>query len=250
MLHLTQTLPPGALIGGESRALTQALGRTNGAWFTAREEHVLRDGDRITGWREASGAVDAVITEPNTGNSLFDPGPPAGFLCKAGLNCGFVIPDFAPEVNAFTAAVIYTSPNDAARSLLAVSTGQSNNVIFLNESDGKLVAKDRQNTAIAELPVPHEGSRPRLAIMSYTGGALLLLAGGKRAAGQGRPSAMNLPGQFFIGCRSNRSGLAKTLGHSRLHDVVFWPDRALLGSNDPFDVAALAAVARYHRWTY
>lgn len=250
MLQLTQTLPPGALIGGEGRALTQALAKTGGAWFTARDQHVLRDGDRITGWREASGAVDALITEPNTANSMFDRGPPAGLLCKAGVNCGFQIADYAPEVTAFTAAVIFTSPNDAARTLLAVSTGQANNVIFLNESDGRLVAKDRQNTASAELPVPPQGSRPRLAIFSYTGQGLLLLVGGKRAEAQGRPPAMNHPGQFFIGCRSNRSGLAKTLGQSRLHDVVFWPDRALLGSPDPSDAAALAALDRYYRWTY
>jgi hypothetical protein len=56
---------------------------------------------------------------------------------------------------------------------------------------------------------------------------------------------MNHPGDFFIGCRSNRPGLAKTLGASRLHEVLFWPETALSPEDE-----ALVALGRYHRWTY
>jgi hypothetical protein len=58
------------------------------------------------------------------------------------------------------------------------------------------------------------------------------------------------PADFFIGCRSNRAGLAKTLGTSRLHEVLFWPDRALLGAAEPEDRAALEALRRHFRWDY
>jgi hypothetical protein len=250
MLHLPQSLPPGALIGREGQVLAKALARTNGAWFTARQDSILRDGDKITGWREASGAVDALTTEPNTANSRFDAGPPGALLCEQGVHCGFVIPDFAAEVACFTAAVIYTSPRNDAKTLLSVSTGQANNLIFLSEADGQLFAKDRQNTAMAEVQLAPNPSQVRLAILTFSGRTLALRAGGKTVTGEGRLPDMNHPGQFFIGCRSNRAGLTKTLGHSRLHDVMFWPDRALLGSTDVDEVAALAALDRYHRWAY
>ncbi|WP_309667971.1 hypothetical protein [Tabrizicola sp.] len=250
MLQINQSLPSGALIGREGLTLSKALQRTNGAWFAAREDRILRDGDRITGWREASDGVDAMCTEPNTGNSQFDPGPPTALLLSPGVHCGFVVPDFTPEVESFTAAVIYTSPANAAKTLFAVSTGKTNNLIFLSESDGMLFAKDRENTALAEVPVPANPTQARLAILTFSGRRLVLQTAGKTINAEGTLPGMAHPGHFFIGCRSNRSGLTKTLGLARLHDVVFWPDRALLGSSDPDDTAALSALNSYHRWAY
>ncbi len=249
MLHLSQHLPPDALIGGENRALTQALLRTGGARFIARDTDVVRDGDRVSGWREAAGATIAVTTKPNVGYSRFAPGAPAAMLCETGLNCGFMLPDFAPVVERFTAAVIYSSQGDA-KTLLSVSTGQSNNLIFLSETDGSLGARDRQSGLGVTLGLPGDLARPRLAVFCFTGRALVLRMGGRSARAEGAVPSMAHPGDFFIGCRSNRTGLAKTLGSSRLHEVVFWPDRALLGSADADDIAALAALETYHRWTF
>lgn len=249
MLLLTQSLPPGALIGGEGRLLDKALARTSGARFTAREADVIRTGDRITGWREASGAVMAATATPNAGNSRFDPGPPAAFRLDTGVHCGFFLAEFAPLVDRFTAAVLYTSDGEA-RTLCSVSTGQSNNLIFLSESEGRLTAKDRQGTVEVVLDLPPGPARPRLAVLCYTGRALILRLDGRSARAEGVVPAMAHPGDFFIGCRSNRPGLTKTLGASRLHEVLFWPDRALLGSAGPDDSAALAVLDRYRCWTY
>lgn len=249
MLHLPQILPPGALIGGESRALARALTRTSGARFMARGEDLIRDGDRITGWRETTGAALATTTAPNSGGSRFDPGPPAALLCQTGVHCGFVLPEFAPAVERFTAAVIYSSQGQA-KTLLSVSTGQSNNLVFLSESDGRITAQDRQNTVEVALDLPEGRAKTHLAMLCFTGRGLTLRLGGRSAQVEGVLPAMAHPGDFFIGCRSNRAGLTKTLGQSRLHEVVFWPDRALIGSSDPDDVAALAALDTYHRWTF
>ena len=43
-----------------------------------------------------------VTAAPNSGNSRFDPGPPAALVLEKGVNCGFTIPAFAPKVEGFT----------------------------------------------------------------------------------------------------------------------------------------------------
>jgi hypothetical protein len=246
MLEIAAKLPPGALVGAEDRLLTQALGRSGGARFMAREADLIRTDGKITAWREARGAVEAVAAAPNTGNSRFDPGPPGALICADGVNCGFALTGFTPEVKAFTVAVIYASDGEA-RTLASVFTGQSHNMIFLSESEGRILAKDRQTTIEVSLPRPVGPTQ--LVLLSFDGSALRLQAGGQLAEAKGRVPAMAHPGDFFIGCRSNRSGLAKTLGTSRLHEVLFWPERALLGSVEADDRLALDMLDRYQRWT-
>jgi hypothetical protein len=246
MLEIAAKLPPGALVGAEDRLLSQALARSGGARFLAREADLIRTDGKITGWREARGAVEATAAAPNTGNSRFDPGPPGAMLCNDGVNCGFALIGFTPEVKAFTVAVIYSSGGEA-RTLASVFTGQSHNMIFLSESEGRILAKDRQTTIEVSLPRP--AGADQFVILSFDGNALRLQAGGQLTEAKGRVPAMAHPGDFFIGCRSNRSGLAKTLGTSRMHEVLFWPERALLGSADADDMAALEALDRYQRWT-
>lgn len=215
----------------------------------AREADILRKDGKIAGWREARGAVEAVTTEPNAGQSRFDPGPPDALVFEEGKHCGFVLPAFAPEVSRFTAAVIYRSVGEA-KTLLSVSTGQTNNLIFLSESEGQLLLKDRENTVEVSLPLAALGDRARLVMIGFDGRELSLDCGGRRASAKGALPGLAHPADLFIGCRSNRAGLLKTLGTSRLHEVVFWPDRALLGSPEATDVEALAALTRYFRWTY
>jgi hypothetical protein len=247
MLEVALKLPPGALVGAEDRLLIQALARSGGARFLACDSDMIRSDGQITGWREARGAVEAMAAAPNTGNSRFDPGPPGAVLCVDGVNCGFTLPAFTAEVKAFTVAVIYSSTGEA-RTLASIFTGQSHNTIFLSESDGALLAKDRQSAIEVSLPRPP--GLTQMVVMSFDGIALRLQAGGQLAETKGHVPAMAHPGDFFIGCRSNRSGLAKTLGTSRLHEVLFWPERALLGSGDGDDGATLGALDRYYRWTY
>jgi len=250
MLHLTQALPPGALIGAEAEALAATLPATNAIWFRAAEASVLLESGKITGWQDSTATRRAVPTEQNTGNSRFDPATPAAFLCQTTTHCGFVLDAPLRDGRCFSAAVIYTSPKGEARTLLSLSTGQTNNLIFLSESEGHLVAKDRDSTVVVSLPVPPGHHPPRLAIISFTGRDLSLSFQGNTVTATGRVPAMDTPAEVFIGCRSNRPGLTKTLGQSRLHDVLIWPDRAVLAPNEPADLAALAALHRYHRWVY
>ena len=248
MLEIAARLPPGALIGGDDQALAQALLRTGGARFVAREADILWANGSITGWRESHMAIEAAVAGPNTGNSRFVAGPPSAMVCAEGLNCGFALQGFAPEVEAFTVAVIYRSEGEA-KTLASVFTGQSHNMIFLTEGDGVILAKDKMNSVELSLPVP-AGKGAKLVLLGFDGRGLWLLAGDAEVSVRGAVPDLAHQADFFIGCRSNRGGLAKTLGASRLHEVLFWPDRCLTGSADPEDVAALAALRRHLRWTY
>ena len=248
MLQIAENLPPGALIGGDDKLLAQAVLRTGGARFIARESTMVWSNGSITGWRESQLAVDAMAATPNTGNSRFEAGPPGAVVCQDGVNCGFTLPGFAPEVEAFTVAVIYRSQGEA-KTLASVFTGQVHNMIFLAEAEGRVLAKDRSGTVQVDLPAPN-GRAARLVIMSFDGRGLRLRVGEREAYQPGSIPGLAHQADFFIGCRSNRGGLAKTLGESQLHEVLFWPDRAVLGSSDPEDGEVLAALHSHLRWTY
>lgn len=248
MLEIATKLPPAALIGGDDLLLSEAVLATGGARFIARAADILWTGDRITGWREATLAVEAVAAGPNAGNSRFDPGPPGALVCEEGANCGFTLPGFAAEVEAFTVAVIYRSGGEA-RTLASVFAGRANNMIFLTEGDGVLLAKDKQSTVEVSLPLGRNRGA-RLAILGYDGRSLKLALDDATAETAGRVAGLDHPADFFIACRSNRAGLAKLLGRSRLHEVLFWPDRCLPGSTDAEDRTALETLRRHMRWTW
>lgn len=248
MLEIAANLPPGALVGGDAERLSEAVLRSGGARFVAREADLLRTGEAVTGWREERGATVALPAGPNSGNSRFDPGPPGALICREGENCGFTLPGFAAEVEAFTVAVIYRSQGEA-RTLASVFTGQTRNMIFLAERDGVVQVADRQATVGVALPL-RPGRGARLALMGYDGRSLRLGLDGQWAEAAAAIPGLAHQADFFIGCRSNRAGLAKTLGASRLHEVLFWPDRCLPGSDDPEDRAALALLTAHVRWSY
>lgn len=248
MLTIATDLPPGALVGGEEQLVSQAVLRSGGARFVARASDLIRDNGKILGWREARGAGDAMATAPNTGNSRFEAGPPGALICENGVNCGFILSEFAREVEEFTIAVIYSSGGEA-RTLAAVSTGQANNVIFLSEGGGRIVFKDRSNSVEAALPVA-TAAKPKLVIASYDGRRLRLRMDGREAVGEGRVPDMKQKADFLIGCRSNRPGLTKMLGDARLHEVMFWPDHALSEIAAGEDAVVLSALERYHRWSW
>lgn len=248
MLEIAMRLPPGALIGGDDALLTQAVLATGGARFVARAQDLCWADGRITGWREGNLGVEAATAGPNSGNSRFDPGPPGALICAEGTNCGFTLPGFAAEVEAFTVAVIYRSEGEA-RTLASVFAGRENNMVFLTEGDGRLLAKDRESKVEVSLPLPR-GRGPRLALLGYDGQSLRLGLGDAAAMVRGKVPGLAHPADFFIGCRSNRAGLAKTLGQARLHEVLFWPDRCLPGSDDAGDRDTLDILHRHMRWTY
>lgn len=247
MLTLLQHLPPAVLIGSEATALQAQIAETGGVWFHADPEHVLINGDLVTGWRAQDGQRVAMPTAPNAGSSHFDLDH-AGFVFQSGVHCGFTLPNALAQIDCFTAAIVYSVGDDEARSLFSLNTGAANAMIFLSEAEGRLFAKDRAGAIEVSLPAPPRNSQKQMVILSFDQRRLTLWVGDEMASASGRPEGLNTAADLFIGCRSNRAGLAKTLGASVIHDVMFWPDRALLGATDARDIAALGAVHRYRRW--
>ncbi len=247
-LTLALNLPSAVLVGGEAAALCDELAPLDATWFTARPAHVEAQGAEITAWSAQNGKR-AVPIVPNSGNSRFCTSPPAGFVFQTGVHCGLSLRHIAPSAAQFSVAVRYSAPDEDARTLLSVNTGQANNMIFLSDSDGLITAKDKGNALSVELAAPVRGPEVHLLILSFTGRELALSADGRLASAEGRPADMDRPADLFIGCRSNRAGLTKTLGAARIQDVIFWPDRALLHSAAAEDIACLEALSRYHRWT-
>lgn len=249
MLTIAAKLPAGALVGGEDALLAAAVLDSGGARFIAREADLVRTDGKITGWRDSVLAVEARTSAPNSGNSRFETGPPGALVCQEGQNCGFTLPGFTPKVEAFTVAVIYRSQGNA-RTLTSISTGQANNMIFLSEAEGRVLAKDRAGSVEVALPLG-AARDAKLVILDFDGRTLRLEMDGRTAeVAADKVPGLAHPADFFIGCRSNRAGLSKTLGQSWLHEVLFWPDRALLAAAEPEDRAALQALRRHFRWDY
>lgn len=245
MLTLSQSVPQACLVGGEGQALADAVAASNGLWFCADPDEVLIDGDIITGWRARVGGAVLRPSAPNVGGARFDM-EPSSFVLRSGVHCGFTLAGAVKKAGRFTGAIIFSAPDDDARSLFAVNTGASNEMIFLSEADGQMFAKDRAGGIAVYLPAPRRHGRWRMAIVSFTGRELHLWSDGAQATGSGVAAGLNGPADLFVGCRSNRAGLAKTLGSARIRDVLFWPDRALLAGQTSPEIAALH---RYFRWT-
>lgn len=246
MLTIAQSVPQTCLLGGEGQSLAAAVLASGGLWFAANTDEVLVDGDAIVGWRARVGGVDLRPSVPNAGDSDFDTDNPS-FVLHSGVHCGFTLAGAVQKVGRFTAAVIFAAPDDDIRTLLSLNTGVSNDMIFLSEADGQVFAKDRAGGVGVYLPSPQRrDSRLRMAILSYTGRDLHLWVDGAQAIGTGVAVGMDRPADFFVGCRSNRAGLSKTLGAGRIRDVLFWDGRALLAEHS---TAELAALHRYFRWT-
>lgn len=245
VLTISQDLPAACLIGGEGAALGALLGAQSALWFCAHPDDVLIDGDAVAGWRARVGGRDLRASAGNVGGSRFDLELPA-FVLRTGVHCGLTLANAAPTGTRFTAALIFAAPDDEARTLLAVNTGAANDMIFLSEAGGQIFAKDRAGALCATLPSPRRHGGLRLVIVSYTGRALHLWADGAQVVATGVAAGLNAPVDLFIGCRSNRAGLSKTLGASQIRDVMFWPNHAVLAQPGCAD---FAAVMRYFRWS-
>lgn len=255
MINLPQTLPEGALLDRDRLRLGRAVGESGGLWFRATGAALSPEnpgaGTAVTHWQSLDGSAVLAPSEPNTGNARFaaDATPP-GLVLRDGVHCGFWLAGATRTSRRFSAAVIYSAPVGDPRTLLSLSTGQDHNLVFLSDADGQLSLHDRATGAGMDLPQPGRTTRPRLAILSYDGRELALNGADRtlRATAPDLPG-LDRPGDLFVGCRSNRRGLLKTLGQGLIHDVLFWPDRAILTEETPGpDLPAL--LMRYHRWAF
>ncbi|OAN85373.1 hypothetical protein A8B78_00085 [Jannaschia sp. EhC01] len=249
MLELDGNLPPGALCSAHPGTVSSALKGAH--WWHGAEAQMEQDPGTgaVSLWRTYDGGPPAEPTEPNTGNGqIGEVDDLFGLQCRAGIHCGVVAEDAAPDATTATVAVrFYTPPGEDARTLFALNATRAGNYVFLSETGGVLTAKDDQGRASVELPCPDRDA-PRLAVVSLYGDRLALALGPNRADAHAKEGILGGTASLFIGCRNQRPRLLKTLGAALILDVWLFPGRALLHSGAPADTRALAALKRHHLW--
>jgi hypothetical protein len=261
-LELDMELPDGALIDRADAEFGRALDGSGAIWLQGSEPHfvtvpgtgVLRE------WIARVGDTTAHPVEPNEGHGFVGcKHGQSGLSCSMETNCGFVLDRVTTDASRFSMAVIYLPPAEGeARTLLSLNTGfdrsgsggKKGGYIFLSDSDGQIVAKDTGDNVGLEMAAPAVAGQPRLVLLTLDRGRLALMASGAGMAEiEGIPPGLNHPASLFIGCRSHRKGLKKTLGSSLIRDVVFWPRSLLLAPRTSEEEAQRAALERYFFWT-
>jgi hypothetical protein len=259
-LDIDLDLPSGALIDRADDEFLAALAGSDAVWLQARDADVDTDSDgALTAWRARHGDVVARPTTPNRGHArLGDIDGHRGLQCIAETNCGFVLDRIANRASRFSMAVIYLPSETAeARTLLTVNAGFSRGkggdgggYLFLSEADGLLTVKDTAGAVALSHEVPARPGRPRLALVTLDGRRLALFCPEfGLATTEGAMPPLNSAADLFIGCRSHRRGLQKTLGGAVIRDVLFWPGGRLSMPRGPEDDAPRVALERYFRWT-
>jgi hypothetical protein len=164
------------------------------------------------------------------------------------VNGGFEVPSVASDPALWSAAILWASEAEEARSLLAVRGGGNANYVFLAETeDRQLVLRDDTAQAVASLPPA--GSGWHLSLVSCAGGRLSLARpDGEQAEATGVVD-LATEGRLLIGCRNHRPGMKKTLGGAIISEVLFWPGLDLLSRSPAPQAAALReALDTFFRW--
>ncbi len=261
MLKLDATLPDGALVGTERAAFAETITKTGAVWFPGDwDAFEIDDGTgAVKEWRSADGTAAAVPVNPNEGNGLLaEVGPYSGLRCVPEVNCGLVVPRIAESAGTFSMAVIYQPPSeDQSKTLLTLNTGYSggndadSNYIYLSDAGDFFTVKDTRGAVEVVSPIVSSDEGLRMAVVTLCGNKLAVAENLEPATvTEGADAGMRTSADLFIGCRSHRSGLKKTLGGATILEVLFWPKHALLTPRGPEDTAAYLDLKRYFLWEY
>lgn len=251
MLKINQTVPEALLLDNCAEDL-EDLFRAQGAhWCRAMPEYlglVHEDSDSI-GWiQSCCSDVQAKAAAPNLGHSFWEKSDSngEGLVFKAGMNCGFSIPLVDEKRTSFSCAIRYNSLAGEARTLLTLNSDVDGNYLFLQEQSGDLLLKDRFNTFELLARAAPTGTTG-LVVFGVSDGVVSLRASPQDDIVRSDNIGLSFDdgGGLFIGCRSDRKGLLKTLGSYILQDVMFWPDADITEAEHG---AILKAVDRFHLW--
>ena len=261
MLTLDDDLPDGALVGSERARFAANLAATGAYWF--RGDWDAFDVDDASGaireWHSTGRQTSAKPADPNEGNGLLaEVGQYAGLRCTEGVNCGLVVPRITDSAGTFSMAVIYQPDREnPSKTLLTLNTGYSggtdaeSNYLFLSDAGDFFTVKDVRGAVEITAPVTSNPQGLRMAVVTLAGDTLALAENlSPPVVMQGADAGMRTAADLFIGCRSHRSGLKKTLGGATVLEVLFWPKHALLTPRTPEDHAAYLDLKRYFLWEY
>ncbi|MBV48407.1 hypothetical protein [Sulfitobacter sp.] len=167
--------------------------------------------------------------DPNTGHARL--GETGGVVYHREINGGFVIDSAIVDAEKFCCALRVKSDQGQARTLLTVNPDQHGNYLFASEKDGILEWRDDGGTVSVSVPSP---GGEFWVVLGYDCGRLRISTAKsgdvfpppRSSTDQADDLAVALGGanDLFIGCRSHRKGILKTLGASTIRDVLIWLD--------------------------
>jgi len=245
VLYLDADLPPAVLVDRAAPALAALMAGVGGIWCDARHSDLERDADGVVRvWHPRQGTTPAMPAAPNKGHSRLGP---QGLLLNTGVNCGFALEGAVPDAACLSFAVLYHSGGADIRTLLSVNLHAAKNYLFLYEQEGTLGLKDQANNGTLERPAAGAGiklvtgglSDRRLFLRQNTGPVQSVAVPGLEMAGTA---------DLFIGCRSHRDGLLKTLGQGAIAAVFLWPGLNVLDAGSATAVAQLRALDAWRFW--
>lgn len=221
MIYVDMDLPRGALLDEEIPVVPEDLG---GVHFCSGGLECVNEVP--VEWHDITGSKSARAATPNQGNAHVEQlgGRPV-LVTREGVNCGFALENVVLTQPKFSMAVLFASPKARAGTLLTLNPREGRAYLFMSESEGVVSMKYRDQPD--ELSVNGGGqSDLTLACASVSGRDMKLAVNGAP------PKALEVeaeiePGDYdlFIGCRSDRPGIAKTLGEARIASVWLWPDQ-------------------------
>lgn len=259
-IEIDAELPAAALINGPSHRLEDTIRHADGLWLHGDDGRFDCDAEgAVTAWRPRVGHVSAVPTQPNTGNTRLDRfGDASGLQTRQGIHCGFVAENVAQDVRAFSMAVIYRpDPVEKPRTLLTLNPRpggggtHSGGYLFVSDLDDGLTVKDTGEALSITAPADPAPRAAHLLVVTVAGNALAVQHnGGPLHQVTGLPPRLDGEADLFIGARSHRNGLQKTLGQALYLDVFFWPTSRLLLPATDDDISQRAALMQYYHWVY
>lgn len=260
VIEFDAELPAAALIDGPAYQLEDAIGRADGIWLQGSYDQFDCDaGGAVTAWRPRVGHLRAVPTQPNTGNARITRfGDAFGLQTSQGIHCGLVVEGVAQDVRTFSMAVIYRpDPIEKPRTLLTINprSGEggthSGGYLFLSDLDDGLTVKDTGEALSITAPTDPRPNAVHLLVVTVSGNTLAVQHnGGLLHQVTGLPPHLEGEADLFIGARSHRNGLKKTLGQALYLDVFFWRGSRLLLPVTDSDMSQMAALTQYYRWVY
>ena len=235
-LTTEQILPENVVLAPMSSGFTQRFEGSGALWFCAEPALILDNNADETSpdWLARCGDGIAVPARPNTGNSkrVSHLGISClGFLEQ--LNCGYVSPKVIDHAGPFSLAIIYApSSMIEPRTLLTVNPLGHENYVFLSERDNAIVLTDDQGSFDLRCPLRTECDGFRLVVFSRSAEGYFSLSVDKQEIRDDQTQMLRSDdaeaSDLFIGCRSHRAGILKTLGKFTLADVFLWPNKDIL----------------------
>ena len=231
MLILNHTVPDALILPEPPRDLAPSLRDSSAHWFSADPAFVTWVAglpQTVTDLRSRTSAACAVQTAANRNHTVFaGQGGSEHLIFAKGQHCGFMWDGAGVDPQNWSCALRFHAADNDARTLMTLNAKGTDNYVFLQQIKGQMILKDQQNThELTRSAICSEG--PMLVTLGMSQNRLWLRLSGETTHSSAARIDLHGPLTFFIGCRSNKPRLLKTLGGFALFDVVIWPDSNIL----------------------